>query len=374
MSSVSDYRASKVKPTKDRLAELDSLGESVPYAVNMNSAWLGRYIECFHCQGSAFILESRAGEGGALAGALPLEVRGIQAGPGWRLRRLVPLSTGPADFSPILCLPGREAEVAASLSGWLVSHSQQWDSFRIDLIPQSSRGWREFVHALRESGFSPEVSQKKCFYKVDTRGSWEAHQKGFLGGHLDTLRNLRNRLGRERGPAEVVMMDQGIEDYLEGFLTCYRRRRQAKGEKDPFVVQPERLPFLLCVVRDFEQSHKARLSMLRSEKEILAYQLDWLDGGIWYYYHPTFDDRYAHYSPGRILLLETLRIAFEDPQVREFNFMRGDEAYKTQFANQTESYVSLRTWNRWSRRVRATAYYSRLAALLERLVRRPRNL
>jgi len=360
--------AQRVKPDQGALAELDSLAVSTRYALNMNSVWLGRYLECFQCEGSSFLLESRDRASGQLTGVLPLEVRRVPAGPGWTFRRLVPLSTGPADFSPILCLAGHEGEFADSVCTWLVSHANQWDALRIDLIPKSSRGWPELVQALQESGFLPSVSEDKYFYKVDTQRPWEIYQADFLRGHLDTLRNLRNRLARECGRPEVVLLAKGIEGHLDGFLACYRQRRKAKGEKDPFIAQPERLPFLLSVVQDFEQQGKARLALLRCGETIVAYQLDWVEDGVWYFYHPAFEASYARYSPGRILLLETLKIAFADAQIREFNFMRGDEEYKTQFADQTEAYVSIRVWNRRSLRLRMTAYYTRLAALWQRIV------
>ncbi|MGD0576028.1 MAG: GNAT family N-acetyltransferase [Anaerolineales bacterium] len=360
------YSISKVKATRDRFAELEGLTESARHSIHMNSAWLARYTECFQRERSAFILEARESESGRLAGALPLEVRAIPAAAGWSTRRLVPLGSGPADFNLILCLPGGEAQVAALVTRWLVKRRQQWESLRMDLVPQSSRGWQEFVYALKGSGLSPSVSQERYFYKVDTSGNWDDYQKGFLRGHLDDLRNRMNRLARERGETEVRIIEKGIQDHLEGFLTCYRQRRKATGQKDHFATEPGRLRFLESVIRDFEQKKMARLSLLKSGEDVLAYQLDWVHEGIWYHYMPTYNELYAKYSPGRILLLETLRLAFEDPEIREFNFMRGQEAYKAQFANQKEAFISIRVTNPWSLRGKAISLLSRLATLRER--------
>jgi CelD/BcsL family acetyltransferase involved in cellulose biosynthesis len=366
---MTTYSLANVRPTPERLAELESLIECTRYGVHMHSAWLADYIECFGRMDSAFILETRDSDSGELAGALPLEIQEVRDERGGKTRQLVPLCGGHSDFGPILSRPGCESEVARRNAGWLAQHRREWDSLRMNVIPQSSGGWSEFADALRQSGFSPKVSQERFFYKVNTEGRWEDYDKIFLHRRLDTVRNLMNQLARDHGPFETRILEHGIEDHIREFMAWYRQRRETTGQKDAFGVYPEKMSFLETVLRDFESKGIARLSMLACGDHVLAYQLDWVDRGIWYYYMPAFDERYAKYSPSKILLLETMKIAFADPAIHEFNFMRGEESYKAQFANEKEPFVSIRVQNPRPLHLRAAAFISRLAAIPGRFLR-----
>jgi len=366
---MAQYSISKIRPTKDSLLELESLSESNRYRIHMNPDWLAGYVECFQRQNSAFLLEARDTGTGKLVGALPLEIQAVLNERGWKMRQLVPLAGGQSDFSLFLCLPGYEKEYARGIVHWLVQHRQEWESLRMNVIPQSSRGWTEFVQALKDFGFSSKVSQDRFFYKVNTDGRWEDYEKGFLHRRLDTLRNLMNQLKRDYGEIQARILETGIEDHLDSLMAWYRQRRMAIGQKDAFGVYPEKLGFLKSVIRNFEPNRLVRLSVLTAGKEVLAYQLDWIDQGIWYYYMPAFHERFAKYSPSKILLFETMRMAFSDPAIHEFNFMRGEETYKAQFANETEAFISIRVSNPWSFRFKAAALFSRLAALRDRIIR-----
>jgi CelD/BcsL family acetyltransferase involved in cellulose biosynthesis len=335
----------------------------------VNSTWLARYVECFHCLNSAFILETRDTESGKLVAALPLEIQEVRNERGWKMRQLVPLAGGQSDFIPFLCLSGHETEFAHQIVHWLAGHRQEWESLRMNVIPQSSRGWAEFVDALGGSGFLPKVSQDRFFYKVNTDGRWEDYEKNFLHRRMDTVRNLTNQLTRDCGGIEVQILENGIEEHLGELMAWYRQRRKVTEQKDAFENYPGKLDFLRSVIRDFEPKGLVRLSVLTGGGEVVAYQLDWVDQGIWYYYMPAFNDYFAKYSPSKILLYETLRLAFNDPKIHEFNFMRGEEPYKAQFANETEAFVSIRVSNPRSFRFKAIAFLSRLAALRDGIIR-----
>jgi CelD/BcsL family acetyltransferase involved in cellulose biosynthesis len=360
---------SKVKPTREQLPEVDGLSGSVRYRIQVNSLWFARYLESFHCLPSAFLLEIRDGESKKLVGAMPLETQTVRNERGWKMRQLVPLAGGQSDFHPFLCLPGYETEFARHIVHWLAGHRQEWDSLRMNVIPQSSRGWAELVDALAASGFSPKVSRDRFFYKVNTDGRWEDYEKNFLHRRMDTVRNLTNQMTRDCGGKEVRILEQGIDNHLEEFVAWYRQRREATEQKDAFENYPEKLGFLRSVIRDFEPRGLVRLSMLSGGGDTLAYQLDWLDQGIWYYYMPAFNDRFARYSPSKILLYETMKLAFHDPKIHEFNFMRGEEPYKAQFADEKEAFISIRVPNPWSFRFNAIAFLSRLVALRDRIIR-----
>ena len=361
---------SKVPPARDHLAELEGLETAIRYRIHMNTDWLARYVECFRREQTAFILAIRDPESKALVGALPLEIQEVANEQGLKIRQLIPLAGVQSDFGSLLCLPGCERECADRIAFWLADSRQEWDSLRMNILPQSSAGWAELAQALVAAGFSPKVSRDRFFYKVNTDGRWADYEKRFLHRRMDTVRNLINQLTRDSGGMKVERLERGIEDHLGELMGWYRQRRKDAAQKDAFAMYPEKLAFLKSVLGDFESKGLARLSILKAGERVAAYQLDWIDRGIWYYYMPAFNEEFARYSPSKILLYETLRMAFDDPDVHEFNFMRGEESYKAQFADETEAYVSIRVVNPASARARASTLFSRLRALRKRLIRK----
>ena len=123
--------------------------------------------------------------------------------------------------------------------------------------------------------------------------------------------------------------------------------------------------FVREVVAKYEDRGNVILSLLVEEKlqDVLAYQLDWVFQGIRYHWKPTFNEKYSEYSPSKILLLETIRQCFQDPSIREFNFMRGESQYKNQFANHQEPFVSISVTNHRSVRLKGQNIAKLLAGL-----------
>lgn len=349
-----------------RFLENPSLGERVRYGVHSTVQWFANFVEFFHRRENARTL-CVSGQAGDLIGALPLELQQARGTRFWNLRRLVPLGHGISDFHPVLCQSGREVEVARALAGWFRRNPNRWDSLNLDLIPESSSGWREFVEEMKTAGFSPRVTHERSFYKINTDADWKAYEKIFLHPKLADLRNRKNRLARDGIQAEVKLVERDIINFLDGFLSTYRQRRQAAHQPNVFDTHPAMRPFLEAVIRDYETRGWVRLSLLVSGETILAYQLDWIHNGVWYHYMPAFRERFAEYSPGKILLYETIKMAFADPSIHEFNFMRGESTYKTQFASESESFISITLENPHSLRLKATRLASKLTDWRDRL-------
>lgn len=302
-----------------------------------------------------------------LIGVAPIQLEFVRGTRFWQLRKWVPLAKGPSDFYDFMILPEFEIQVAEAIADWFFQNGSTWDYLDIGLIPDSSASRCAVSEAFRKRGYHVHIEGSNKFYKINTTTSWETYEAQFLRKKLADLHNRRNRLTRLGIELHVRSIYSNIEHYLPAFFRLYDERREKKAQKASFT-SPEMKAFLVDVIKAHEAFRGVRLSLLEDQNEcIWAYQLDWLYNNISYHYIPVFDEQYASYSPGKILLYETIKSSFEDPEIREFNFMRGESAYKKQFANATEDFVSLKITNTRSLRLRAKTLASELTDFRDRI-------
>jgi CelD/BcsL family acetyltransferase involved in cellulose biosynthesis len=71
-----------------------------------------------------------------------------------------------------------------------------------------------------------------------------------------------------------------------------------------------------------------RLWTLEIDGEIAAVQLAFLDSGTAHCFQVGFSPAYAKDSIGKVMLMLCIKDCVEDPMVREYDFMGGDQPYK----------------------------------------------
>jgi len=70
------------------------------------------------------------------------------------------------------------------------------------------------------------------------------------------------------------------------------------------------------------------------EKASIAMHFGFSFKGRYYYFKPTFDFDFAHYSPGNVLLIDLIKQA-KDRDFTIFDFGKGEEAYKFRYTKNT---------------------------------------
>lgn len=340
-----------------------------PYPIHLFPDWLTGYIEHISSNSNVrpLFIEARSGE--EIIGVLPLEIKKYRGTRFFSMRRLQPLGTGPSDFFDIPCVPGKEQEAAEGISMWLSSHSQSWDSLTLDLIPESSPSWHPLLNELKHDHYSPIINQDRFFYKINTDTSWEEYNQA-LHKHTHDLRNRLNRVDKEGIQLHVEYIHSNILNFWDGFFNNYGKRRSVRDQVNSFENLQGMKKFIQTVVQNFERTEKVQLSLLYGNDDIWAYQLDWIEKGIWYHYMPTFDQKFERYSPGKILLYKSIQEAFNRPEIHEFNFMRGQSPYKSQFAWDTEKYICIMVENHKSIRNKALWVASKITDFRDRILDR----
>ena len=196
-----------------------------------------------------------------------------------------------------------------------------------------------------------------------------------------SLKRHQNKL-RQLGSIRFHHLeDRGeIRRHLPRFFDQHIHRRALAGDRSHFL-EPESRRFYEHLIETLDPSRELRFGVLELDGRPLAYHLGFELNGRFTWYKPTFDVDCWDLSPGEVLLKSLFEYVRERP-IEEFDFTRGDEAFKDRFANHVRTnqtlYVysdslngsALRLYDRTREKLRSRSW--RPAILESALVQRAR--
>jgi len=118
-----------------------------------------------------------------------------------------------------------------------------------------------------------------------------------------------------------------IRPYLKSFFDQHISR----WAKTPFLEKRER-DFYTSMVDTLGSSKVLIFSVLSIDEKPVGFHLGFGFHRRFIWYKPTYDIEYSKYSPGLVLMKESIQYAL-DSGYTEFDFAAGDESYKERFAN-----------------------------------------
>ena len=156
---------------------------------------------------------------------------------------------------------------------------------------------------------------------------WETYLQGLDKKQRHEIRRKMRRAGEGQEQAEVYITREAskLEDDMEDFLELMEQD-EAKAEFLSPMMREQMKATMRCAFE--EDCLQLAFLLIGGQKSAAYVSFDFLDR-IWVY-NSGLDWRYSAYSPGWVLLAHLLQMAIEQGK-QEFDFMRGDEAYKYKF-------------------------------------------
>jgi CelD/BcsL family acetyltransferase involved in cellulose biosynthesis len=137
----------------------------------------------------------------------------------------------------------------------------------------------------------------------------------------------------------------GIDSLRQGmktFFLLHQKRWASKGLRGSFGEDPRFRDFLLDVARCFAEQQWLNLAFLTANDEPISAALCFEYNRTLYYYHPGFDPEYSKYGVGNLLIMRLIQDAIQRG-MDEFDFLRGDEAYKNDWTSLSRSSFEVRS-------------------------------
>ncbi|MGH9467134.1 MAG: GNAT family N-acetyltransferase [Terriglobales bacterium] len=148
--------------------------------------------------------------------------------------------------------------------------------------------------------------------------------------------NLDGRFVSEASPAERPAV-------MAALARLHGLARARKGEGGNFRREGYRA-FHLDLAEKLGPSGRLYLARLECNGEISAVLYGFVEGGVLSFYQSGFDTRLEKLGIGKLLMAAVLEDAVERLTAREFDFLRGDEAYKARWCTQARQTRHLYIW------------------------------
>lgn len=147
----------------------------------------------------------------------------------------------------------------------------------------------------------------------------------------DSSRQQR-RLQKDMGAVELEVRQQVTLNDLENVREVAQRRRDAGDERRCPLLEPLRMAFIQSLCKPLNDRGWWQLALLKVGGTIAAYHLGFQMKGTFFCWSVAHDPVYSKYSPGKILMRLHIEHCFLTG-MQEFDFMAGEEGYKSHWTD-----------------------------------------
>ena len=305
-----------------------------------NQAWMAH----FGARKRPLILLFRS-ESGELLGLAPLYVSFHLGTP---LRRLAWMGTGASDYMDVLTLPEHSEIIADALRLYLKNDLRGWDMADLQQLRTDSpliQGTENREQRTEEREGESVLPMEPCPY-LELPGTWDEVTAG-LGKKMRSNLGYYARLLTKTFPDAVYSLADAnnVQAGMTALFDLHQKRWNARWL--PGVLGNRRTQaFHRDIAAQFLEQGWLRLHLLTIDGAIrsVLYCFQWNDRT--YYYLGGFAPELGKYSLGTLLTGHAIQHALTENS-REFDFLRGNEAYKYRWMPQERINQRLLLLNSW---------------------------
>ena len=325
------------------------LEHAARHSLFLSKDWFENYIDTVvGGEKELRILAASAGSSDDSKLVLPMQDDG-SAGP-LSLRELHALANYYASrFEPLLAVTSNVPEEAvASLVAEISASAPRWDVVDVSPYASDSPVMRSMVDAFRESKWAVQVYE--CFknlYLENEYDDFASYLKTRSSRIRKTAANRTRAFDRDSANSfRIVTSPDEVDVALKVFADLYEKRW---GKSEPY---PRFLPGLakLCAERGW-----LRMGFAEVDGKPAAVQFWIVKDRVAYIYKVAYDEQYTKMSVGNVALFKMFEHVLDGEDVREIDFLTGDDAYKKDWMSHSREMMGMRAFNKRTLRGIASA-------------------
>jgi len=233
-----------------------------------------------------------------------------------------------SDYLTVLARPEVERQVGIALADWLSSEAAHWDLIELTGLADDSTVMNEFRAQLQARGYLVHEQPDCSCWRLEFPPSWDAYLARLSNSRrTQTRRLLRQNFDSGRVVLRQVETPAELEQGLQILIDLHQKRRESLSQPGCFA-STQFTSFQLDVAAQMLATGRLRLLWLELAGQPIAVEYDFVSEDTVYYYQGGFDPAIADERPGSLMFAASLKLAIEQGY-RWFDFLRGDEPYKT---------------------------------------------
>lgn len=305
--------------------------------------WLETWWQTFEDSNELYIILIRD-QHDSLMGIAPFYIHTSRTRPKIRSLRLLGTEPISSDYLDILSIDELSQETVQAISARLLEDSSLWDQLVLNDILEDSLCLTILLPLLEKQNYTHHVlGTRTCPYRTLP----ESHTAllGEVAPRLrSTIKRKTKKLTRSKVYFKCALHTDDTEKIMAELFELHQRCWNVRGKPGSFkrdIIKS----FHQNVALKLSQSSLLHLYTLSSNEGIIAALYAFRHGDTLYYYQSGYDPAWDKFSPGTVLMSESIRDAIEQG-VKEFDFLRGDEPYKKLWTNTHRKTVQLVTHSR----------------------------
>ena len=261
---------------------------------------------------AAVVVESE----GSFVAALPMlrsRMRGMLS--------VATMSSNPWTPSSDLLVDGTaDDEAFDALAGGLIDGP--WSLLWLDFAIIDSQRWQKLIDACQRQGYAVNVHPHFLLPKIDIAGTWEEYRGRWSRNHRQNLSRTRRNLENDHGAVSLRLLQpqdgQQIAELLaQGFAIEDRSWKGAAGSS--VLRTTGMLNHFTAQARLLAQRGQLEIAFLDVADRPIAFLYGWHAKGVFHAFKTGYDEGFASYSPGQLIIHDVLQSYFRTGSHRAFD-------------------------------------------------------
>ena len=247
-----------------------------------------------------------------------------------------------SDYLTLLARPELTAAVAKRVGDWLANEgATEWDLLELSGVEEGDPAIRSLALRLNDHGHVVDRGADMRCWRTALANDWE----GFLAMLTKSRRTrtktlLRRTMMADRAVVHRVKNSRDLDRAFEIFIDLHQKRRRSLSQTGCFASKRFGRFHREVAGRLLEEG-RLRMLWIELDGRPMSVEYSFVGGDTIFYYQGGFEPEFASESPGWVGLAASLKLAIEEGY-RSWDFLRGDESYKTSWRAEPRPLVRVR--------------------------------
>lgn len=245
---------------------------------------------------------------------------------GMNLRKIEFIGTPASDYQSFL-LTAKKPEYARIMIKYVTSIAPNWDCFEFKEVPTDSET-AGVLRTISKEPFTLEEEISTLCPSIILPSKFEDYFRGLGSNWRRNMRRWGKKLKKDYKVDFNIHNDSDTLDRaMKTFFNLHQKRWQSRGQRGAFT-DPKFRNFHLDVAKSFAEKGLLSLCFLTLNGEPVSAVYAFEYANKMFCYLAGFDPYYSEYRVGHLIFLNFIKNSIENG-LREFDFMRGGESYKS---------------------------------------------